>query len=381
MTKIISFIIFFLLFQSISFAQGENEELDNLALTSLLIKDGHLDRAQKTFAAITQDEIAADPKRYHTLSGLLALASSDFKRAKEQLLLAQKLGQKDQELLIYLSQAYYGLSDFKGVIATLTSSDQLLRSRPKLYLLLANSHWSLNDREQALQVLQTAMINSPYENEIKKQYFNYFIELGLYQTALEEILEKASDRIWSVYELKTFAAAFLVKNRSEEAKKILTATLLIFPENAEVTRDLAGLMAREKSYYVGAILFDQILTKNSKYSNEASELYRLSGHPLRALHLNTLILDQKEKLKQRLALYLEGGDFEKAITMESGLTITGLLEREEIRYALAYAFYKTRNFSKTRSHLNLITDERLFAKAIGLRANIEKCQENIWACE
>ena len=100
-----------------------------------------------------------------------------------------------------------------------------------------------------------------------------------------------------------------------------------------------------------------------------------------ALYKNAQLNDTKEKYKQRIAIYLEFGEFERVVATDSALERSGLLEDENIRYALAYAYYMTSDFEKSEAQLRELTRPDLFEKATELRKNMEKCQNNSWECE
>ena len=100
-----------------------------------------------------------------------------------------------------------------------------------------------------------------------------------------------------------------------------------------------------------------------------------------SLYKNAQLTDTKEKYKQRIAIYLEFGAYERVVVTASALKRSGLLEDENIHYALAYAYYKTSNFEKSERELQALSRPDLFEKATELRKNMEKCKNNIWECE
>ena len=114
--------------------------------------------------------------------------------------------------------------------------------------------------------------------------------------------------------------------------------------------------------------------------SEAAELYRRAGRTSRALMLNGQIRDQSVKLKQRLAILLELQRFEQAASMDEDLVRIGLLEDEDIRYALAYAVFKTGDFDGAEFHLQKLSRPDLFRKAAELRRAMADCSEEPWQC-
>ena len=66
--------------------------------------------------------------------------------------------------------------------------------------------------------------------------------------------------------------------------------------------------------------------------------------------------------------------------MEIPLRRVGLMEDEDLRYALAYALFKTGDFDGAERHLAALTRPDLFRKAAELRSAIQDCAEDSWKC-
>jgi tetratricopeptide (TPR) repeat protein len=113
---------------------------------------------------------------------------------------------------------------------------------------------------------------------------------------------------------------------------------------------------------------------------EAAELYRRSGQVHRALTLNSQLSDQPEKFRQRLALYLQMQNYEQAAAMATPLRRVGLLQDEDLRYAIAYALFKTGDFDAAEQHLAALDRPDLFRKAAELRRIIGDCAAERWKC-
>lgn len=110
-------------------------------------------------------------------------------------------------------------------------------------------------------------------------------------------------------------------------------------------------------------------------------MYRRAGDYVMALLKNTEMLDTKEKYKQRIAIFLQYGDFERVIVTRKAMERSGLMEDENMRYALAYAYYMEGDFDETEAILETLTKPDLFRKATELRSKMEKCKNNIWECQ
>jgi hypothetical protein len=113
---------------------------------------------------------------------------------------------------------------------------------------------------------------------------------------------------------------------------------------------------------------------------DAAELYRKAGEPYRALRLNALIEDQPRKLRQRLGILVDLERFEEVSALGPRLSRLGLLGDEALRYALAYAAFRTGQFDAADEALRGIGDPELFGKATALRQAMDACRADPEAC-
>ena len=109
-------------------------------------------------------------------------------------------------------------------------------------------------------------------------------------------------------------------------------------------------------------------------------MYRRSGDLAHAFYLNSKMTDKAEKTKQQVAIYVGREEFEKIIALKDALDRYGLLNDDAMRYALAYAYYVSRDYESAETHLKKIQDDELFSKATIIRKNIEKCKNNPMEC-
>ena len=109
-------------------------------------------------------------------------------------------------------------------------------------------------------------------------------------------------------------------------------------------------------------------------------MYRRAGILSHALYLNSIMKNKFEKTKQKVAIYLDRGEFEKIIGLKDAMGRYGLLKDDNMRYALAYAYYVVKDYDKAEEHLKRIEDNELFSKATVIRKNIEKCKNESMEC-
>ncbi len=361
--------------------QGKNDEVDHVALAALLMKDGHYARAAETLneADTTQEDF--DFVLYYTIKGLIFTKQQLYKVANEQFYKAIESGQTEPTIYLYIAQNNFKLHDYQGTIDALDKAGDIAVAKSQLLALRAECHWKLEQHAEALDTLAETIRKFPDYVGVYKQRFNYFVELELYQSALEDAEIYLANEKPNAKTYLSFIGALRKSGAMQKATILAERGNLLFFDNAEMTVMLAHLYLDQQMIQSAANLFDQASIEDAKYTKEASEMLRRAREFTLSLYKNAQLNDTKEKYKQRIAIYLEFGEYERVVATASALERSGLLEDENIRYALAYAYYMTSDFEKSEAQLRELTRPDLFDKATELRKNMEKCQNNSWECE
>lgn len=368
-------------------SSGEGEEVDRLSLAALLIGDGNYDRARSVLAGVDLDDPELDRVRYYSLDGLVALNLDELARAEVAFEEAISLGRDDEErevadvLWLYLAQARFGQEDWRGTLAALDSARPETTDLASVYLMRAQSLWQLDEIQRAWTVLAAGASRYPERaGEFTRRQVFLLVEQGLYREAaeigqafLEQGRATAEDAV-------VIGNALREAGEYERALRILEAARLTAPENVRLSRVLAQTWLDQGKTLAAAEVLREAAIHDPALMSEAAELFKRSGWLMQALTLNGQVIDQQKKLKQRLAIFIDLERFDQAAGMEPDLYRTGLLANEDIRYALAYALFKTGRYEEAESHLRQLTDSDLFRKANELRGAMERCREEPWRC-
>lgn len=353
--------------------ERKDETVDYLALCALLIKDGFYDRAGDTLNAYDTSAENADMPRYYTLSGLIYLKKNLFVEAEERFLSAVKNGQTEPVIWIYIAQARYGNRNYKGTVEAVEKAGSSADSMPAVISLTAESYWKLKETEKAWNVLKKGLKFHPeYGNFLRQQYF-YLIELGLYRQAVEAGNQYLRKHKAGAEDYLALGMALRQVKMYEESISFLEEGRLVFPKDEKILAELGRAWLESGHTLAAALLFDQASNSDPKYIADAAELYRRAKKLYRALILNTRITDQKEKLRQKMAIWLEMEEYELVAGMADDLQRTGLLTSDNMIYALAYSFFRTGNFVTAEKYLKKISTSEYFSKAAELRREMEKC--------
>ena len=368
---------------------AKEKNVDYLSLAAILIKDGHYDRAESALITLEKaeelrkekgEELIVYQARFFTLKGLVLLKKKDFSNAKSAFNKAIEAGQTEKVVYVYLAQAAYGDKDYQLAIDSIVNSGEQLKKNKSLYTIKAQSHWKLNQKNQAWLTLVEALMVFPEEPAFLRQQVFVLLELKLYQDAIvigQQYLSRADATV------DDFIAIGSSLRKSKQADKsigILERAKLLFPDDVRVIIELANAYLDSDRIIAAAELFQHVARIDTAYMSEASELFRRAGKLDRALSLNAQVRDRAKKLKQRLAILLEYEDFELAAAMEKPLFRVGLLEDEDIRYAAAYSLFKAGQFDEALNQLNHIKRPDLFRKSTELRKIMQSCESATWSC-
>jgi tetratricopeptide (TPR) repeat protein len=360
---------------------SSDEELERLPLAALLIGDGNYERARQVLAAVDLDDPELDRVRFHTLSGLIALNLNELALAVREFRAAIDAGQDEPVVWLYLAQAHYGQEQYVETLYALDRAGPDATRIPSVYLIRSQAHWQLEEYEAAWQVLaEGRRIFPDRAGEFARRQVFLLVDQGLYQEAADQGRRYLTEQNAGPDDALAIGNALRQSGQYDEAARILETARLAHPEQVNLSRLLAHTYLADDKVLGAAEVLRQAAIYDPALVGEAAELYRRAGWLMEALTLNAGIIDQSQKLKQRLAILIELQRFDQAAGMEADLTRTGLLEDEDIRYALAYAHFKSGDFDKAEAQLSLLERADLFRKALELRRVMEQCADQPWLC-
>lgn len=379
MNKFISMVLLACLLAMPCFTAAK-EDINYLDLAALMLRDGNLDRAVVALDQVPLADEGIDLKRYYTLRGMAHLRRNEPELAATALEMAVAQGGAESVVYVYLAQVYFQLERYRDVLTTLDQAGPELASIASVFHMRAQCHWLLDEPGHALATLDQAGELFPQETSFLRRKVFFLIELGLYREAAGQgriYLRKSEGKREDYVALGN---AMRASGELDEAILLLEQARLMYPGDVDVNKVLAHSYLDQGKVNTAAELIYEASLLDPSLIGEASELYRRAGRPNRALMLNGQISDQKVKLRQRLALLLELQRYEQAAAMDDDLRRTGLMDDEDIRYALAYAVFKVGDFDTAETHLQKLTRPDLFRKAAELRRAIQDCSEDAWQC-
>jgi len=380
MKKIIQILLALLLSSALYASTKQNDDVDYVALATLLMKDAHYSRANEALTHVNLEDETLDKAQYYTLKGLVDLKLNKYRESNKNFQLAIDNGQTEKSIYLYIAQNNFKLKDYEATIDALSHAKELVKSKPKIMALKAESYFRLKKYNDALMVLSSLNELHPEYYYAYRQRFTYFIKLKLYQSALKDAQVYLAHAKLNEKVTISFINALRKAKETDKATLLAENAHLQYSDNATVTVLLANLYIDKDMIQAAADLFDEASLQDEKYIKDSSEMFRRAKDFVQALYKNSQILDTKEKYKQKVAIYLEFGNYEKVVATENALKRNGLLKEQNMLYALAYSLYKIGNYKHSEMYLKKITQSDLFQKSIELRKNMNKCKNNHWEC-
>ncbi|SDW86145.1 tetratricopeptide repeat protein [Nitrosomonas communis] len=359
--------------------KDKTQPTDFLDLAAVMLKDGHSDRALLALQSVDLKDKKTDLARFYTLQGLAYMNLNDFAAAKDSLQLAVKNGQNDAVIFVYLAQVHYALKAYRDTIQSIDKAGEHA-SKATLITLKAQAYWHLKETAAAIHALDEGQRLYPTDFSFLRRKVFYFVELGLYHEATQLGRQYLKQSKAAAEDYIAIGNALRLSKQYQEALDILEIARLRFPENEMVAKLLAYTYLDQGKLNSAAFILEQAALLNPGLQAEAGEIYRRAGRFHKALTLNESISDQKVKLKQRLSILLALKQFERAANMESSLYRSGVLDDQEVRYALAYALFSSKRFPEANKHLDHLKDAELFRKGTELRRLMEICKTEPWQC-
>ncbi|MFP4598797.1 MAG: tetratricopeptide repeat protein [Persicimonas sp.] len=375
-------LVIILLASPTAFAEDTpDDEPDYIQLASMLLRDGHHERAQRELAKVdTSADADFDRPTYYTLKGLIALERKTYKSAVDHFDDAIRHGKTDKMIYVYLAQAHYHLRDWERTASSVDSAGETGEEIPDMHLMKAHAHRQLGEHPQAWGALEAGAERFPERADFMRRQVLLLVEMDLFRKAAEIGQAFLARDDSQVDDYLALGEAFRKAGAFERAQRLLEGARLRYPAESKITVHLAHAYMADGHLIAAGELMQRAAHTDPKYIQESAELYRRAGAFERALYMNSQVSDQPAKFKQRAAILLDQKRFEELATLEARLAKLGLFEDQKLIYTLAYAHFKNGNYDRAERLLGQISDAELFESAVQLRRTVQLCTEEPWKC-
>jgi predicted Zn-dependent protease len=246
---------------------------------------------------------------------------------------------------------------------------------------LARSYYESGDRHRAFQAADDGFSRFPGERDLERLRVMLLLELGLSQEGLASARRFLQHPRTLVTEYLKLAAILGANRDLPHAAELLEEALLRYPFNAEVRKQLARVYFESERPLTAARVLHPVALEQPSQALLAAELYRRAGKIDQALRMNALVLDQRDKIRQRLDLLIEAERYAEVAALDERLSRLGLLREERLLYALAYAHYVSGERERVQQLLGRVSEGEFLSKAAAIQEAMATCDEDVWQCD
>ncbi len=352
----------------------ELEPQELFARVEQLMSAGQAAAAKELVLQNLVDEGSPLRSSYLLQLGWIQLTLQEFSSAKKHLLQARKKGSASHWVAIYLLQACFQLDDFDCVQLEYEElPDPLLKQQQGLGILAARAAKKNGDGQRAWVVLDRLLSVAPQSKRVLLERLRLLTELKLGRAFVEEISSLAKSP--SVFRPAEFAQALALSLQSGLVRETLSGlevVLLVHPNDPKLAVLQGTVLQKMERPRAAAASFAHAARYEPRWHLQAAALFHEAGARSLALYQNSLVQDRLKKLEQRAIFYLENGSFPQLAALEKPLQRAGLMGRDDIRYAVAYALFQSGQLNRSQKLLSGITEARLFEKAAALRTEMAR---------
>lgn len=338
------------------------DDYDNLELVNVLLKDGSVDLAESVFNNLPK-RITNDPEALLLNAKILGKQ----KKWKPFLELAENLNDKAiDELKIF---AYYETQQWEK--CQNVSDHGIMELVPLKY----DCAIKAQNLEKAWQILK----KSPKNSNIIKLQVKFLLDQNLIQEAQSLLFLK------SVYLTETDLFLTLDHFKEKKANRELLILLeylkLAYPTDKDILLYYAQVSFGEKLFHAAADAFSLVSLERPTFAYHAAEVLRNLKKYERSRFMQFFIPEDKQLLKQKIALWLDQGKFREIASLKRSLPRSDLRSDDEANYTLAYSLLKTGQLEDVVRPLNRIIKAELLSKATALEKILEACQSPNQSCK
>jgi len=337
------------------------DELEGLPLVEALIRDG------KTAAAKTELEKMKPSEAYWKAKGDIAMADEKWSQA----LNSYKNMLSPQKKALYSARAAFELKDHKACTAFFRQSQKDWLDKESDIIKKATCEANAGESEKAWNTLLAGLKNTN-SFPLQREQVAFQLSLGLANEALKNALRGSEAR--STAELLGLAELFHDKKESLAALTLVEVARVRAPFDLEANLSAAQIYFQRGDLRTTADAFERASHSDRKFSYHAAEIHRQLRQPERSAYFAQLIPQEKERLKSRMALYVESNRYPLIASMESVIGRSALKDDDEMRYAMAYSLLRQGDTVRPLLHLRGISKPELLEKAALLRKAALDCR-------
>lgn len=196
-------------------------------------------------------------------------------------------------------------------------------------------------------------------------WVEFLLSNGLVEYAKELSHERIRQKITSSEPLG-LSQLFYEKGRKSEALELLEVARILYPRDPDILLALAPFYHAQGWKGATADLFEKVAYADAKFATHATEMNRELGNRMRSSWFQPFIEEDKERIRQKLAAFVESEQWELVTSLDPIVQRTDLNGDSEVSYALSYSMAKIGNMLRARKYLSQIRDSSMGRKVNAL---------------
>ena len=278
-----------------------------------------------------------------------------------------------------LARTYFQAKDFKNCQKTYFHITTNKYAQEIDFIWKANCERQIKRKDWAWLTLQLAQkIFASYNVEVER--IQLLLDLKMNHEALSASLRWFSNHLSPATHYLNIAEMFQVAKSTGEALAVLEMARAQHPAHMDINLVLSQVYFQKGMLNAAEEGFRRAALSDAKYYYHSAELNRQTRHYERSLYLNALVVDEKERLKQKIATYVDANKYSLIASLDAVIQRSELQKDDEVKYALAYSLVRVGNFEKPLKYLSQITKSELIEKTTVLRQTLLECQEKKDVC-
>jgi tetratricopeptide (TPR) repeat protein len=312
--------------------------------------------------------------------GWIELTLGNHAQALKHLESSRTFWPESMWLPVYMLQACHGLERAECVWEEFAKiPDWYLAQQEGLVLLAAESARLSQRPERAWQVFARARAAAPGSKRIFSGQMSLLGRLGLGAQVKNDLQASFATDFQPQLQADDYGTLFaelVQQGYDDEVLELLELAMARFPNKAALHVLHGIIFDKQGDARRAAEALTRAASLDPSFAHDAALLLARAGELELALTYNSMVLDRTKKLEQRAILYLQQRDYNRLAALEKPLAAAGLLQRDDLRYALAFAHHQNGQLRQADSLLGGIADSKIFERATQLRADItRRCQQ------
>lgn len=373
--------LFFLLICVLNFsAQGfvkdpQYDDLEGVALVRALLKDGKLDLAQPEIKELQK----ANSPEAVVLLGQWYYLKGEWKTAIQELAKIPSTSTYSEEALMWQGRSAFLAKQIKECATFYANVFQNKHAQEADALRKSHCEQKLGQMEKAWRTIAKAREVFPTFT-VEIEWITLMLQLKLVHEGLSASIDWLSGHASPATHYLNIAELFQNSGATASALSILEMARAQHPTNLDINLAISQVYFQKGLMMAAEEGFRRAAISDGKYYYHTAELNRQTRRFERSLYFNASVVDEKERLKQKIATYVDANKYSLIASLDPVIQRSDLQKDDEIRYALAYSLVRTGDLEKSLKYLSQITKPELIEKTTVLRQTLIDCKEKKSVC-